>query len=526
MEKPEKKRLDDFGERIPGARKHTARKRLSSGTSGEPEGTASWPRPAWLKLAEVHRQEGRNPRDLALTRTMRDVLLRPGRRYSEQRLATSRSTESLVELALDLMEGNRSHQEVLDQLRRSVGPRQTAMLRLKMQLYAAAGHENDLRYVTIRETVSNTIVVWVQGEESFQSATIEAAGQELRARLRGRAGAQTQTLPKQPYLAGHITRDGEKQYGVWRKGPRSTVLVHRCESGAEAQRMIKEEREALDDWWKKWRTIPATRRPVNRPRTPAGADGTVEPDIFRQRYRFRGVQFGKWVNNEERERSLANGSQALADLATALGWPAEALALYDRLGLAFGARGKGGPRRAVAHYESFHQVIALTKRGGSGSLAHEWFHAFDHYIGTFTTRYLGSYATEEADRPGSVDPRGGKLAAALWQYGRRLRESALRQRSSLLDLRRARSKAYWSTTIELAARVFETWVRRRLAILGIRNDYLVNFTAPEEWPADKGLSRPYPYPYASELEYFGRDLDEIAALGTELPRAPDARGAS
>lgn len=50
-----------------------------------------------------------------------------------------------------------------------------------------------------------------------------------------------------------------------------------------------------------------------------------------------------------------------------------------RLGIAFGARGRG---RALAHYESALHVINLTKLKGAGSLAHEWGHALDAYLGT------------------------------------------------------------------------------------------------------------------------------------------------
>ena len=51
-----------------------------------------------------------------------------------------------------------------------------------------------------------------------------------------------------------------------------------------------------------------------------------------------------------------------------------------QLALAFGARGQG-LSGAVAHYERNYGVINLTKMQGAGALAHEWFHAADHYFG-------------------------------------------------------------------------------------------------------------------------------------------------
>ena len=49
------------------------------------------------------------------------------------------------------------------------------------------------------------------------------------------------------------------------------------------------------------------------------------------------------------------------------------------LAIAFGARGKGG---ALAHFEPGRNVINLTKIKGAGSLAHEWGHALDYFLGT------------------------------------------------------------------------------------------------------------------------------------------------
>lgn len=59
--------------------------------------------------------------------------------------------------------------------------------------------------------------------------------------------------------------------------------------------------------------------------------------------------------------------------------PAKAISLNGDLALAFGARGQG-LSSARAHYEPAKVVINLTKMNGAGSLAHEWWHAFDHYL--------------------------------------------------------------------------------------------------------------------------------------------------
>lgn len=65
------------------------------------------------------------------------------------------------------------------------------------------------------------------------------------------------------------------------------------------------------------------------------------------------------------------------DLSKILGIPPKAVALDGELGLCFGSRGHGS---ASAHYEPANRLINLTKTKGYSCLAHEWFHALDHYL--------------------------------------------------------------------------------------------------------------------------------------------------
>lgn len=63
-----------------------------------------------------------------------------------------------------------------------------------------------------------------------------------------------------------------------------------------------------------------------------------------------------------------------------------------KLAIAFGARGKG---KALAHYEPARVVINLTKMKGAGSLAHEWGHAFDDFLGLrCNIKAIRSYLSE------------------------------------------------------------------------------------------------------------------------------------
>lgn len=95
---------------------------------------------------------------------------------------------------------------------------------------------------------------------------------------------------------------------------------------------------------------------------------------------FRGGEYGNWMSQNDRQESLNMGYDALRDLASCLGIETKAISYYGKLAIAFGSRGSGN---AVAHYDPLRKVINLTKMHGAGSLAHEWWHGLDDYLGSF-----------------------------------------------------------------------------------------------------------------------------------------------
>ncbi len=108
-------------------------------------------------------------------------------------------------------------------------------------------------------------------------------------------------------------------------------------------------------------------------------------DITSQRlmdtFGFRGVNFGRegWIKQAERQAYLNQAYDGLLDLAEILGVPPKAMSLDGKLGIAFGAQGKG---KFAAHFVPGVNEINLTKTRGAGTLAHEWGHALDHHFAT------------------------------------------------------------------------------------------------------------------------------------------------
>ena len=191
----------------------------------------------------------------------------------------------------------------------------------------------------------------------------------------------------------------------------------------------------------------------------------VGAEDFMNRFGFRGVQFGNWANQADRQMALNQGYDALLDLAKIIGVPPKAISLNGELGIAFGARGSGS---ALAHYEPDEIVINLTKTKGAGSLAHEWWHALDNYF----ARAAGVKAGMVTDDP-RIQMRK-VLRDAYTQFTSEMSRSAYGKRSKA-------NGTYWGSMHEITARFFAEWVTRELAREGAQNTFLSHPTNAEKW---------------------------------------------
>ncbi|ELL9843684.1 hypothetical protein RX549_004346 [Escherichia coli] len=281
------------------------------------------------------------------------------------------------------------------------------------------------------------------------------------------------------------------------------------ESARDAHDYVRTHRDELVNQVKALREVSREeqRNATNRDRTgPERRKGDVSPEQFSDAFGFRGVQFGNYVESPRRQADLNRAYDSLHDLADVLNVPTKALSLNGRLGLAFGARGKG---KAAAHYEPGEVAINLTKGNGPGALAHEWFHSLDNYFGRYDVSTDGKITSggdymTEAQRAGRVFKDGRYVDAeypvrqevydAFKGVMKAINSSDMLRRSELLD--GARSKPYWSTDVEMAARAFERYVQDKARMAGVENDYLVNIRKAD----DHGQPDTYAYPTNAELD--------------------------
>ena len=183
--------------------------------------------------------------------------------------------------------------------------------------------------------------------------------------------------------------------------------------------------------------------------------GDVSGDDYLTVIGVRGGEFGNWESNAERQKNLNFAYDAFCNLGTAMSIEVGKTSLGNLLAIAFGSRGRGG---AVAHYEPLLNVINLTRKRGAGALAHEWFHALDHYIRTLSIHAYPEvkYAYEDVRRE--------------IENSKNYVESSRELDASYSH----RGHDYWSSMDEMFARAGASWIFDLLEKRNITDDFLVS----------------------------------------------------
>lgn len=192
---------------------------------------------------------------------------------------------------------------------------------------------------------------------------------------------------------------------------------------------------------------------------------------------FQRIKVGRWVTTAEQQLAANLFFDALCDLQTILQVPTQVISLNGSLALSFGS---GGSRGTCAFYQPQGRVLALAKNAGGGSLAHEWFHAFDHYIASKMFKnaapvqiasrlWLQNQVTDKETM--HSHPLNNWLSAAFAEiFLDAGAPSAFFQRARAFDAKSQRR--YYALPEEMAARSFEQVLQR----LPLQNRFLVDGT--------------------------------------------------
>ncbi len=190
---------------------------------------------------------------------------------------------------------------------------------------------------------------------------------------------------------------------------------------------------------------------------------------------FNSIHIGRWVNTEELQLAANLFFDAFCDLQQLLQVPPEVISLNGSLALTFGIGGQPG---VCAHYQPQGRILALAKNAGGGSLAHEWFHAFDHYIASkmfdkTATRNQFSSSAWLQSQPIITHYLNELLSSAyqmLFLSADGKNESTFFAHCRQLDS--SRNRLYLAMPEEMAARAFE----KMLQMQSLKNSFLVSGT--------------------------------------------------
>lgn len=217
------------------------------------------------------------------------------------------------------------------------------------------------------------------------------------------------------------------------------------------------------------------------------------PEKATKQFNLSGVEFGNWMNQEDRLSHHIAAMHSLKDLAKCLGIPMSKIGFGKRLSIALGARGRGN---AAAHYEPMSRwTINLTKTQGDGALAHEYGHCIDNYL---SFRFLGSN-----------DFASGGRSTRMRIDDKLLAQNNLRGHfENIMDLlyykdngeltsyalwQKNEGTNYYRMRTEVFARTFEQYIRIKMKEKGIKNNYLVEPTPARSEPPQALVKKAMPY---------------------------------
>ena len=528
VEKPKESKIGDFGEKIGGARKDVwsafqDRMKEAEGADILTEPLSKvWPEPDYEAMIEG----GADPWTVAFMHASRDEV--PAKPRVSYRVASwAKQTKILRDMAFDLVSGKI---DVADARKKLSEHPQLLDVKDRAELYQLVGHGKSLSGVRIRAGSYSLIdgvkynppkTFWTVEKKAAKTAFSNWPNELARAETREAAVKAfkekydslqiTPAANKTDFVVYTERKNAVPKFFVGKKLGRNIIqLGGPFETVKEARAYRNENQAALETKLEEAKKIPPTRRETNEPRV--GEDmrngQDVTKQLFEDSFGFRGVEFGNWVGQKKRQADLNDAFDALMDMAAILGVPPKSLSLNGELGLAFGARGGGGVGAAAAHYEPDKVVINITKEKGAGSIGHEWFHAVDNYFSRKRGERLGHVTESPNGMPGEIRQ---EMLGAFRNVMNAIKDTALKARSWQLD--KKRSSPYWTTSHEMAARAYESYLISKLQDQNASNDYLANIVDEETWKAAASLGfeldESYPYPTAGEIPKIREAFDNF-----------------
>ena len=358
--------------------------------------------------------------------------------------------------------------------------------------YRDGKQDHDYRSYMIKRSIYS-LTSRLNDEHSIKDVA-RVIEEDLKKRAESGKGKSTEksTLPRTITIIAHAVSENNKRKLVYEivsdTGRKGITLKDGFETAQAAAEFFKSEegKAELEKRWAEFKDIKHY-NPQESPRQ--GKDYRNGRNITAQElaetFGFRGVEFGNWADQNNRQKRLNETYDALMDMAAILDISPRAVGLGGKLGMAFGSRGSGW---ANAHFESDAFVINITKTRGAGSLAHEWLHALDNYFARQSESQHGM-ATDMHEL--NLKNMRDELKEKWMGLRRTLEMSAMKRRSN-------KHSDYWSRIWEVAARAFSRYIQDKAIANNMSNDYLVSLF-PEELLTEI-QKETTPYALAEDME--------------------------
>ncbi len=221
-------------------------------------------------------------------------------------------------------------------------------------------------------------------------------------------------------------------------------------------------------------------------------------------YNLKGIEFGNWLSQQDRFNYVAGLGIALYDLSEILGFSPKQLSINGKVGIAFGARGRGA---ALAHFEPgtffinltryqrpkkgttlkprFDRTKLLTLSGGVGSFAHEFGHALDYYAGMYLEKNETKAISFGHSLRTEPDKKLLKENSLTGLMERLLNKIIWKNNSTKSDyykrLEKQKETDYYYRRNEIFARAFESYVHLKMAKKKYYNVFLAETKYPESF---------------------------------------------
>lgn len=216
---------------------------------------------------------------------------------------------------------------------------------------------------------------------------------------------------------------------------------------------------------------------------------------------YHSIEFGNWVNQNERQNALVNIAMSSINLATVMDIEPKKIG-FNEIAFAYGARGNGG--NAAAFYLPSKRLINLTKPHGASSMAHEYGHALDYRISRSQGDVLLSTQAYEQIVKQEKPKTNIEKAYYTLMYSICFTQAG-KQTQMFSDSLEMQNSGYWASPRELFARTFEAFVRWDLASKGQRNYFLTSQKYGKLYPTVGQLKKMYgSFRYLSVIATFNQ----------------------